>query len=88
MAKVYVDCLMAFPVLSLRVIRARVARYDCWKQMQTYSVPLPPSGLLSTFDGVIQPVIAQLKALTFANQKLHAARNLLLPRLINGEISV
>jgi hypothetical protein len=30
----------------------------------------------------------QLKALTFANQKLQQARDLLLPRLMNGEIAV
>jgi type I restriction enzyme S subunit len=66
---------------------SKMPRAD-WKQMQTYSVPLPPSGLLSTFDGVIQPIIAQLKALTFANQKLRAARDLLLPRLMSREIAV
>jgi type I restriction enzyme S subunit len=66
---------------------SKMPRAD-WKQMQTYSVPLPPSGLLSTFDGVIQPIIAQLKALTFANQKLRAARDLLLPRLMSGELTV
>lgn len=66
---------------------SKMPRAD-WKQMQTYSVPLPPSGLLSTFDGVIQPIIAQLKALAFANQKLRAARDLLLPRLMSGEIAV
>lgn len=64
---------------------SKMPRAD-WKQMQTYSVPLPPSGLLNTFDGVIQPIIAQLKALTFANQKLRAARDLLLPRLMSGEL--
>jgi type I restriction enzyme S subunit len=56
--------------------------------MQAYSVPLPSSGLLSTFDSVIQPIVDQLKALTFANQKLRAARDLLLPRLMSGEITV
>jgi type I restriction enzyme S subunit len=65
---------------------SKMPRAD-WKQMQTYSVPLPPPGLLSTFDGVIQPIIAQLKVLTFANQKLRAARDLLLPRLMSGEIA-
>ena len=59
-----------------------------WKQMQTYAVPVPPSDLLSTFDGVIQSIIAQLKSLSFANQKLRAARDLLLPRLMSGEIAV
>lgn len=57
-----------------------------WKQMQAYLAPLPPSGLLSTFDGVIQPILAQLKTLTFANQKLRAARDLLLPKLMSGEL--
>lgn len=66
---------------------SKMPRAD-WKQMQSYSVPVPPSGLLSTFDDVIQLIIAQLKALTFATQKLRAARDLLLPRLMNGEIPV
>jgi len=64
---------------------SKMPRAD-WKQMQAYSVPLPSSGVLCTFDGVIQTIIAQLKALTFANQKLHAARNLMLPRLMNGDL--
>lgn len=58
-----------------------------WKQMQAYAVPLPPSGLLSNFDDVIQPIISQLKTLSFANQKLRAAHDLLLPRLMSGEIA-
>lgn len=64
---------------------SKMPRAD-WKQMQAYLVPLPSSGLLSTFDGVIQPILAQLKALTFANQKLRAARDLLLPKLMSGEL--
>ena len=56
--------------------------------MQAYPVPVPSSGLLSSFDSVIQPIIAQLKSLSFANQKLRAARDLLLPRLMSGEIAV
>ena len=66
---------------------SKMPRAD-WKQMQAYSVPLPSFGLLSTFDSVIHPIIAQLKALTFSNQKLRAARDLLLPRLMSGEITV
>jgi type I restriction enzyme, S subunit len=65
---------------------SKMPRAD-WKQMQAYSVPVPPAGLLNSFDGTIQPVIAQLKSLSFANQKLRAARDLLLPRLMSGELS-
>lgn len=66
---------------------SKMPRAD-WKQMKAYSVPLPPPGLLSNFDDAIQPIIAQLKALSFANQKLRAARDLLLPRLMSGELAV
>ena len=64
---------------------SKMPRAD-WKQMQAYSVPVPPAGLLNSFDDTIQPVIAQLKSLSFANQKLRAARDLLLPRLMSGEL--
>jgi type I restriction enzyme S subunit len=64
---------------------SKMPRAD-WKQMQAYPVSLPTSGVLRTFDGVIQPIITQLKVLTFANQKLRTARDLLLPRLMNGEL--
>lgn len=64
---------------------SKMPRAD-WKQMQAYATPLPPSGLLSTFDGMITPIVDQLKALTLTNQKLRAARDLLLPRLMSGEL--
>ena len=55
-----------------------------WKQMQQYIVPLPPEGLLSAFNSVIEPIIQQIKSLSFANRSLSTARDLLLPRLMNG----
>ena len=66
---------------------AEMPRAD-WKLMKQYAVPLPPVGLLSTFDGAIRSIVKQLKTLTFQNQKLRAARDLLLPRLMSGEIAV
>jgi type I restriction enzyme S subunit len=66
---------------------SKMPRAD-WKQMQAYSVPVPPSGLLNSFDDTVQPIITQLKSLSFANQKLRATRDLLLPRLMSGELVV
>ena len=65
---------------------SKMPRAD-WKQMQRYVVPLPPDGLLENFESVICPVVEQLKVLCFANQKLRAARDLLLPRLMSGELA-
>jgi len=66
---------------------SKMPRAD-WKQMQAYLTPLPPSGLLDNFDRSIQAIIEQLKSLSLTNQKLAQARDLLLPRLMNGEIIV
>jgi type I restriction enzyme, S subunit len=66
---------------------SKMPRAD-WKQMQEYPVPLPPDGLLGNFESQIQLIVGQLKTLSFANQKLRAARDLLLPRLMSGEIAV
>lgn len=66
---------------------SKMPRAD-WKQMKQYIVPVPPDGLLSSFESTIQSIVEQLKTLAFASQKLRAARDLLLPRLMNGEIAV
>jgi type I restriction enzyme S subunit len=65
---------------------SKMPRAD-WKQMQAYPVPQPPSGLLNSFDEVIEPIVEQLKSLSFSNKKLRAARDLLLPRLMSGELA-
>ncbi len=66
---------------------SKMPRAD-WKHMQQYSVLMPPDGLLYSFEGMIQPLFHQLRTLIFANERLLAARDLLLPRLMSGEIAV
>ena len=66
---------------------SKMPRAD-WKQMQAYPTPLPPAGLLGSFESAVQPIVGQLKTFTLANLKLRAARDLLLPRLMSGEIPV
>jgi type I restriction enzyme S subunit len=65
---------------------SKMPRAD-WKVMQQYSVLLPPVGLLASLADVVEPVVDQLKALTFQNRNARAARDLLLPRLMSGEIA-
>jgi type I restriction enzyme, S subunit len=66
---------------------SKMPRAD-WKQMQQYPVPRPPDGVLCAFNDFIDPILTQLKALSFANHRLGAARDLLLPKLMNGEVEV
>jgi len=40
------------------------------------------------FDELIEPFVRQINCLIGGNQKLRAARDLLLPRLMSGEVAV
>lgn len=62
-----------------RVQESCFEKFDVW---------IPPRWLLSLFSEFAEPAFQQIKVLHSQNQKLRAARDLLLPRLISGEISV
>jgi type I restriction enzyme S subunit len=55
-----------------------------------YSRPMlhPSETLLRSFHETVDPIHAQLDKLDETNQKLRQARDLLLPRLMNGELAV
>lgn len=59
-----------------------------WSVLVEYPVPLPTEDLLSTFNKFVRPAISQIQALTMKNRNLRATRDLLLPRLISGELDV
>lgn len=52
------------------------------------ALPLPTRSLQGAFAGIVAPVRHLLTQLLAASANLRAARNLLLPRLISGEIDV
>ncbi len=58
------------------------------KSVHRIEVLVPPKNLLTAFDEFATPLFEQMETLTQQNQKLRAARDLLLPRLISGEIIV
>ncbi|MBI2195148.1 MAG: restriction endonuclease subunit S [Planctomycetes bacterium] len=66
---------------------SKMPRAD-WKLMKRFSMALPPQGLLENFSETAAAITDQLRNLCFQNQKLKAARNLLLPKLMSGEIEV
>lgn len=49
---------------------------------------LPPQALTDAFQLQVDPLFEQIGNLIQQNEKLMAARDLLLPRLMNGEIAV
>jgi type I restriction enzyme S subunit len=49
---------------------------------------VPPRHLQRDFNGCIEPLFDQREVLQLQNQQLRAARDLLLPRLMTGEVAV
>ena len=49
---------------------------------------MPHKTVLKQFEEVAEPISAQVSNLVAQNDKLRAARDLLLPRLMSGEIAV
>jgi type I restriction enzyme S subunit len=53
-----------------------------------YKVPLPHKHLLEMFDYIATTAFDQIRVLVEQNDKLTKARDLLLPKLMNGEVAV
>lgn len=53
-----------------------------------FFVGIPPKKILDEFESITRPCFRQIRNLQLQNQKLKQARDLLLPRLMSGEIAV
>ena len=78
-----------FVAVASKTVRegSKMPRAD-WKVLEKYPILKPPMGLLGVFNDAILPITSQCKTLALQNRALAQARDLLLPRLMNGEIEV
>lgn len=78
-----------FVALASKTVRegSKMPRAD-WKYLEKSNFLCPSKELLGMFNDITKPICEQLTNLAFQNQQLAKARNLLLPRLMNGEIAV
>ena len=78
-----------FVAVASKTVRegSKMPRAD-WKVLRDYVIPKPPEGLLDIFNETVQALAAKCKTLALQNRALTEARDLLLPRLMNGEIAV
>jgi len=59
------------------------------KEIVTYSLILVPSpGVMNEFERTVKPIFDEIANLLFKNKNLGRTRDLLLPRLISGELDV
>ncbi|GEP45866.1 type I restriction-modification system subunit S [Brevifollis gellanilyticus] len=66
-----------------------VIKHTSPKRILSYEAGLPRKRqLIEDFESFAAPLFAQINILVESNEKLRAARDMLLPRLMNGEIEV
>ena len=58
------------------------------KDLENQEILCPPEFLIEEFEDTSRSIDAQIRNLHLQNVKLKQARDLLLPRLMNGEIEV
>ena len=66
---------------------SKMPRAD-WKQMKAYEITVPSQRVLEAFNAVVEPILEQCKTLALQSRSLRTARDLLLPRLMSGELTV
>ena len=78
-----------FVAVASKTVRegSKMPRAD-WNVLREYVIPKPPGTLIKIFNDTIHAIAEQCKTLALHNRSLVEARDLLLPRLMNGEIAV
>ena len=78
-----------FVAVASKTVRegSKMPRAD-WKVLERYPILKPPKVLLEVFNDTIFPITAQCKTLALQNRALGQARDILLPRLVSGEIEL
>jgi type I restriction enzyme S subunit len=78
-----------FVAVASKTVRegSKMPRAD-WNVLRKYSIPKPSKSLQLAFNDALRPITAQCKCLALQNRSLIEARDLLLPRLMNGELAV
>ena len=59
-----------------------------WDVLVKHQIPMPPQPILGQFNEFMSEIVSQLHNFVFRNQTLRRTRDLLLPRLISGEVDV
>ena len=78
-----------FVALASKTMResSKMPRAD-WKHLLCLEFRIPPPSILDMFNAVVAPICSQLWSLALCNRQLTQARDLLLPHLMNGEMTV
>lgn len=87
---IVVGCVSSDEFVSLATATSNGSKMPraSWSVLAEHQIALPPSTVAHQFSAIIEPAIAQMQTLVFQTQNLRRTRDLLLPRLLSGQIDV
>ena len=59
-----------------------------WKYMQSYEIPLPPEIILQKFNSIVKSMVEKIVLNIHTSKNLENFRDVLLPKLIKGELDL
>jgi len=59
-----------------------------WGRMREYAIALPKAEVADAFQRLVEPMLDRIRVSVFQSRTLAALRDLLLPKLMSGEIRV
>jgi type I restriction enzyme S subunit len=59
-----------------------------WDVLKEFPVPVPAQYIMEKFSSVVDPAIKQIRVLSLKNRNLKKQRDMLLPKLISGQIEL
>lgn len=59
-----------------------------WKVLLDYSLLVPPDSIKLKFNSVLENVVDQIENMIFKNNNLRRTRDLLLPKLVSGQLDI
>lgn len=84
LSKAYIDGTMA----QFQVQSTGITNFQFKPFLEKAEVPIPPKELQARFEVIANPMRRQIELLGTTNANLRAQRDLLLPKLVSGEIDV
>ncbi|MFH2211242.1 MAG: restriction endonuclease subunit S [Pseudomonadota bacterium] len=83
--KLYYDCDL---VGIYQIQSTGISNYQFESFLKYQTIVLPPDELQKKFEDIVKPIIEMRDGISLANIELRKTRDLLLPRLISGKLSV
>lgn len=83
--KLYYDCDL---VGIYQIQSTGISNYQFESFLKYQTIVLPPDELQKKFEDIVKPIIEMRDGISLANIELRKTRNMLLPRLISGKLSV